>query len=152
MRKTEKVEKLNYKLIITIIVVIAIIALVVVLVNKNKKKEEPTPIETFETMDNGEKYNTSEKLQETKTFEGYEISNISLKEIDGENYFNAKIKNVADQAIGNKSIYIVFKAQTGEDIYKMQVYVGKIEPGKSTNVTSKITKDIIGSYDVEIQF
>lgn len=151
-KKKQKRGKLNYKGIIAIIVLIAIIAVIVVLATRKGKMEEQPQTQTYGTTENGEKYNTSENLQGAKTFDGYEISNIYLKEEAGENIFTAKIKNVTESSIGNKPIYIVFKGQTGEELYKMQVYVSEIKPGKSTSISSKITKDIIEAYDLEIQF
>lgn len=152
VKKEQKKGKRNYRGIIAIILLIAIIVIIVIFATrKNEKQDEPQQ-ETYGTTENGEKYNTSEKLQGTKTFDGYEISNIYLKEEAGENIFTAKIKNVTENSIGNKPIYIVFKNETGEELYKMQVYISEIKPGKSTNISSKIAKDVVGAYDIELQF
>lgn len=153
-KKKQKKAKLNYRGIIAIIVIIVVIVAIVIFATRksNKNNQQQTPVETYKTEEDGTKFNTSTKLQETKTFNGYEISEISLKETEGEVEFSAKIKNVTQNSIGNKSIYIVFKTQSGEELYKMQVYLGEIKPEKSTTISSKITKDIIGAYDLEIQF
>lgn len=145
--------KLNYRGVLAIIVIIAIIVVIVIFATKkNKKEENLPPVETYKTEEDGTKFNTSTKLQETKTFSGYEISNIALKETEGEAEFSAKIKNVTESPIGNKSIYIVFKTQSGEELYKLEVYLGEIKPGKSTTIGSKITKSVVEAYDLEIKF
>ncbi len=154
-KKKQKNVRLNYKGIIAIMVIIAIIiAIVIFVIRKNKKNDEKQlPIDAaYTTEDNGTKVNTSTKLQEIKNFNGYEISNIELKETNGEAEFSAQIKNVTQSSIGNKSIYIVFKSQSEEELYKMQVYLGEIKPEKSTRINSKITKSVIDAYDIEIKF
>ena len=140
-------------MIIAIIVIIAIIIAIVVFATRKttNNNEEQTPTETYKTEDDGTKYNTSTKLQETKTFEGYEISNIGLKEKDGEVDFSAKIKNTTQNSIGKESIYIIFKKQSGEELYKMEAYISEIKPGKSININSKITKAVVDAYDIEIK-
>lgn len=151
-KKTQKKGNLNYRSIIAIIGIIAIIvAIVLIVTTKNKKNNEEQQVETYQTTDTGTKYNTSKKLQETKTFEGYEISNIALSETEGEADFSAKIKNVTENTIGKESIYIIFKKQSGEELYKMETYVSEIKPGKSININSKITKDVVEAYDIEIK-
>lgn len=150
-RIEKKKGKINYKGIIAILLVIAIaVAIIIFATKKNDNPQEQSGQETYEQTEDGSKYNKSEKLQETKTFYGYEISNIGLSEIEGQTTFNAKIKNVTDKAIGNESIYIVFKTKSGEELYKMQVYVTELKPGKSINVNSSITKEVVESYDIEI--
>ncbi len=149
-----KKKKINIKGIVAILVIIAIIVSSIILLTKKgtKEKQDQAPVETYKTEDDGTKFNTSEKLKETKNFNGYEISNIVLKEIDEEVEFSAKIKNVTQNSIGNKSIYVVFKTQSGQELYKMEVYLGEIGPEKSTTINSKITKDVVGAYDIELQF
>ena len=152
-KKTQsKKKKINVKGIIVLLLIIAIIAVVVVLVTRKGNNQEQAPVETYKTEEDGAKFNTSEKLQETKTFNGYEISGIDLNEIEGETNFVAKIKNVTDKTIGNKSAYIVFKTQSGDEIYRMQVYLSEIQPGKSININSKIAVDVVEAYDIELQF
>lgn len=150
-KKQQNKGKLNYKIIIAIIVIIAIIIAVVVIAKSKKNNVEQQQEETYKTTDTGTKYNTSTKLQETKTFEGYEISNIGLSETEGEVDFSAKIKNVTENSIGKESIYIVFKTQSGEELYKMEAYISEIKPGKSININSKITKEVVEAYDIEIK-
>ena len=153
MGKTQnKKSKLNYRGIIAILVIIAVIVAIVIFATRKDKENEQPPVETYKTEEDGAKFNTSEKLQETKTFDGYEISAIDLNEIDGKTNFTAKIKNVTDKTIGNKSAYIVFKTQSGEEIYRMQVYLSEIQPGKTINVNSKLTVNVVESYDIELQF
>ena len=150
-QKKQKKFKLNYRRVIAIIIILAVIIMaVVVITKKTKKQEEQQPEQQYYTTDGESKYNNSEKLQETKNFEGYEITKIGLNEIEGETYFNAKIKNTSNKSIGNELIYIIFKTKTGQEIYKMQVQIDELEPGKTTNINSKITKDVVGAYDIEI--
>ena len=73
-----------------------------------------------------------------------------LKEEEGETVFTAKIKNVTQNSIGGKTIYIIFKGKSGEELYKMQTYISEMKPGKSTNISSKITKNIVEAYDIEL--
>lgn len=152
-KKQQKKAKLNYRGIIAIILIMAIIAVIVLLATRKKNNNEQQPQEeTYQTTEDGSKYNTSENLQGAKTFDGYEISNMYLKEEAGETVFTAKIKNVTENSIGNKPIYIIFKGKSGEELYKMQMYVSEIKPGKSTNISSKITKDVVEAYDIELKF
>lgn len=151
-KKPQKKGKLNYRGIIAIIVIIAIIITIVIFATtRNKNNEEQPQEETYKTEEDGTKYNTSTKLQETKIFEGYEISNIALSETDGEVDFSAKIKNTTQNSIGKESIYIIFKKQSGEELYKMEAYISEIKPGKSININSKITKAVVDAYDIEIK-
>ncbi len=151
-KKKQKKSKLNYRGIMAIIGIIAIIVTIVIFATtKNKKNNEEQPQEeTYKTEEDGTKYNTSENLQGTKTFGGYEISNMYLKEEEGETVFTAKIKNVTQNSIGGKTIYIIFKGKSGEELYKMQTYISEMKPGKSTNISSKITKNVVEAYDIEL--
>lgn len=153
-RVENKKSNLNYGRIMAAILILAIIVAIVVLITRKKdnNNEQPqAPVETYEQQEDGTKYNTSTKLQEAKTFDGYEISAMELKEIEGETTFSAKIKNVTEESIGNESIYIIFKTQSGEELYKMEAYVSEIKPGKSININSSITKDVVEAYDVELK-
>ena len=151
MRKQKKQKKSNYKFVLAIVLIALIIVAVVLIVKNNKNEKNNNNVQNYETMVDGTKFNNSESLKQTKTFGQYELSNADLQERDGEVQFSAKIKNISDKATESKSIYIVFKSQSGEDIYKMQTYLTEIQPGSSMNINSKITKDVINAYTIEIQ-
>lgn len=153
MGRTEKKKSnLNYGKILAIIVVIIISVIIVVATRRKDVTQDQQPqVETYKEEEDGTKFNTSEKLQETKVFENYEISNTAISKKDGETQFSAKIKNVSDTVIGNESVYIIFKSISGEELYRMEVYLSEIQPGKSTTINSKITIDVVESYDIELK-
>lgn len=150
-RVEKKKSQLNYKGIVAILILIAIIVIIIMFATKKKDNNKPQEIQdTYEQNEDGAKYNTSEKLQEEKTFFGYQIYEMKLSEIEGKTTFSAKLKNTTENVIGNESLYIVFKSTTGEELYKMQVYVTEIKPGKSIDINSNITKEVVEAYDIEI--
>ena len=99
-----------------IIIAIAIILIIILLVVKNSNKEEepqqPLPQQQENVTNNveeeyvnvqgdGTKVNISDKLAETKTIDGLEISNIQLTEKDNVSLILADVKNPTNETKGN---------------------------------------------------
>lgn len=149
-KKESKQAQGKRRLAILILILILVIVAVVLIVNKNKKPQNQPENPTTVQEEGGSKTNISEELKKEKTFFGYQVSNTVLKEAEGEATFITTLKNTTENTIGNESIYIIFKSKTGEELYKMEVYVPAIEPGKTLDLNSTIAQNVIDAYDIEI--
>lgn len=151
------------KQVIGVLIGIAVIAIIVVLIVNGKNKEdenianneivESNTVEEekyVEVLENGTKLNTSEKLKETKEIDGMEISNMQLTEEGNITKLLGTITNNSNTTKGNYEINIKLIDENGKELTTLVGYIGELEPGESTQLSTSTTFDYANTYDVEI--
>lgn len=151
------------KQVIGVLIGIAVIAIIVVLIVNGKNKEDENIVNNetvenntveeekyVEVLENGTKLNTSEKLKETKEIDGMEISNMQLTEEGNITKLLGTITNNSNTTKGNYEINIKLIAENGKALTTLVGYIGELEPGESTQLSTSTTFDYANTYDVEI--
>ena len=144
--------------LILITVVVIIIAIIVSDGNKNKGEDEKIVSKTnnnqteefVNILNDGTKLNTSDKLHETKTFDGMEISNFQLTENGNVTLLLGTITNTSTEKKGGYPISITILDKDGNELTVVAAYIGELEPGESTQLNTSATFDYINAYDFEI--
>ena len=75
-------------------------------------------------------------IWKTKEIDGLEISNISIKEIEGTATIQADIKNISLEEKGGFLIDIILVDNTGKKIDKMGGYIDKVQPNESVELNA----------------
>lgn len=151
------------KQVIGVLIGIAVIAIIVVLIASGKNKEDKNIVNNetvenntveeekyVEVLENGTKLNTSEKLKETKEIDGMEISNMQLTEEGNITKLLGTITNKSNTTKGNYEINIKLIDENGKALTTLVGYIGELEPGESTQLSTSTTFDYANTYDVEI--
>ena len=150
----------NEKIGIGVLVLITVIVIIVAVVLSNRNKEDistdnvqatNTQTEEFvNVLSDGTKVNTSDKLHETKTFDGMEISNFQLTENGNVTLLLGTITNTSTEKKGGYPISITILDKDGNELTVVAAYIGELEPGESTQLNTSATFDYINAYDFEI--
>ena len=155
--------KKNEAIVIFSLIAIMVIVLVVVIAVKNKKTDDqnqlannPTNVqnqaveEFVEKMDDGTRVNTSSKLAETKRYDVYEVSNITLVEKGNLSSVRATVKNTSSSVRGDQDIYLEFVDKNGATITKIHGYLDTLQPGASATLSIDTSADFANAYDYKI--
>ena len=150
-----------------IIIAIAIILIIVLLVVKNSNKEEepqqPLPQQQENVTTNeveeeyvnvqgdGTKVNISDKLAETKTIDGLEISNIQLTEKDNVSLILADVKNPTNETKGNFAVKLTILDDAGNELASVSAYIGEIPAGETQQLNTSTTADFANAYDFTVE-
>lgn len=155
----------NKKSIINIAILLLIIAIIIgiiVYINKNEDMEnrgtvkneiveENRPVEEFvQILEDGTKYNTSDKLKETKRFEDFEITNLQLTEKDNVTLLLGTITNVGKTKQGGYPINVKLVDKNGNEIITIAAIIGELEPGESTQLSTNVAENCANAYDFTI--
>ena len=151
-----KNEKIGIGVLVLITVIVIIVA--VVLSNRNKEDNSTDNVQATNTqteefvnvLSDGTKVNTSDKLHETKTFDGMEISNFQLTENGNVTLLLGTITNTSTEKKGGYPISITILDKDGNELTVVAAYIGELEPGESTQLNTSATFDYINAYDFEI--
>lgn len=156
MNKDEK------KWIVLLVAVFIILAVLIIglSLSKNKKTEEKggtqviqeqTEEKYVEVKEDGTKINKSNKLKETKNFEGLEIKNITIETKDNETILKADVENTTSQATGDYAIKIKVVDDLGNEIKQIGGYINYIGPKEKTTLRIKTSYDFANAYDFAIE-
>ena len=172
--------KKNEKIVIGVLVVITVILIIVAIVNNSNESEETegnsanstsqqdsSTNETNETndgeqedeeeekyvsvSDDGTKVNISEKLSETKTIDGIEITDIELTENGNVTQLLATMTNTSDETQGGYVAVLTLLDEDGNVLLEMSPYIAELEPGESTTLNTSATFDYANAYDFTIE-
>lgn len=136
-------------LIVFLVVVIGII--IIRNNNKNKENENTNKSEEFvEVLEDGTRLNISNKLNETKTIDGLEVSNFQITENNNVTVLLGTITNKTSQTRGDYAVSIKVKDKEGNEIVTVGGYIGELKPGQSTQLNCSATFDYANAYDFEI--
>lgn len=151
-------------LVLILITIVVIIVGIVMSINKEKKENEGnnivggvegegnTPVvEEFVNLEeDGTKVNISNKLKETKTFDGLEISNLQLTMKDNVSLILGEIKNVSDTARGGYPVSLTILDKEGNEIIAIGAYIQELQPGQTAKLDTSATFDFANAYDFKI--
>lgn len=147
MKSNEK----NFILVLIIISVIIIAIIAIVTGNKNKKEENANNEEKYvEVLQDGTKLNKSNKLQETKTIDGMEVTDFQLTSNGNVTTLLGTITNKSNDIKGDYPVAIKILDDKGNEIITVGGYIGELQPGKSMQLNCSATFDYANAYDFEI--
>ena len=101
-------------------------------------------------LSDGTKLNTSDKLHETKTFDGMEISDFQLTENDNVTLLLGTVTNTSSTTKGGYPVSLIIKDKEGNEIITIAAYISELDPGESTQLSTSATFDYANAYDFEI--
>ena len=147
--------KKKEKRMIAILVAITIVAIIMLIMMKGNKKEEeeqsePPKEEFVNVLEDGTRLNTSNKLHETKKFEGLEITNFQLTEKGEVTLLLGTITNTSSTSQGGFPVDIKVVDKEGNQIAKVGLFLPPVEPGESTQLSTNATADFANAYDFSI--
>lgn len=141
-------------LVFLALVVIVIVVIAVVVINNKEKQQETTQggeqgqTQTqFYKEEEGTKINTSEKLSQTKEFEGLEISNVALTESENNSTFTATLTNKTNGVSGDFFLDLKFVDKDNNEIATISCKVDSVEPGQSIELNASATANLANAYD-----
>lgn len=158
----DKKEKNNKKLmrimifIIVMLILFIIIALLYTMKEKdigNKKPNETVNenVEEFvKVLEDQTKLNVSKKLQETKKFKGLEIRNLQITEKNNVTLLTGTITNVSEEKQGGYPVNITIQDKDGNKIITIAAFIGELEPGNTSILSTSATFDYANAYDLII--
>ncbi len=170
MKENEK----NGILILATIAIVVIVVLIMILPHDKGKKEvatsqsqtqgqvqkeltannnQNTDQQTEKTKVNGsgEKVNTSEKINTTKETEEFTLSNVSLKETNGETVLSARITNKSGRKQEGFFGNIILLDKSNKEIGKIPVKVSEMNANETREISASITESYIEAYDYKIE-
>ena len=101
-----------------------------------------------EISNDGTATNVSDKLHETKTFEGLEFSGIGVTQKDGATIMTGTIKNASQDITLDQDLKITFVDEEGNEITSINVSVGGLGPGESSNLNIDLSEEMEGSNEI----
>ncbi len=140
------------KTLIAILVAITIVVIIITIIVKSGKKQEEVKTEAVEessstVLEDGTVLNVSDKLHETKKFEGMEISNIQLTETEKETLLIATVTNTSETKQGGYPVKVKMVDEQGNEVKTIDAYIGELQPGKSMKISTSATYEIEKVHD-----
>ncbi len=150
MKKQEKIGILV--LIVISLIIIGILYIVKVSVRKGNETSANLKDNTYvDVFSDGTKLNNSTKIKEPKTLEGMKIENIQLTNNDKGTILFGTITNISNEVAGGFLTEIKAIDEKGNELATAHVFVGKLEPGESTQLNASSTVDYSNAYDLIIK-
>ena len=151
-------EKSGKKALILIIIagviVVGIIPLIKVFTDSQEEAnnvQQQVTEEFVEVLEDGTKLNVSNKLEEVKTFEGMEITDIQITEKDNVTLLLGTVTNKSDKNQGGYPVEVVVLNKEGKEIKTVVAYIKELKPGESTQLSTSATSDYANAYDFTIR-
>lgn len=148
MKKNKKIVIISG--IILIILVLCIGIGIYFWKEKNKPVPQDQEKEYVQTLEDGTKLNISQKLSETKTIDGLEITEIQLTEKGNTTQLLGTITNKTDETKPASIITITFLDKQGNEITSIKPYIKELKPGENTPLNASTTFDYTNAYDIKI--
>ena len=151
--------KTKEKRMICILVIITVVVIGGLLIwrnnvrtNENKQEESEEPKEEYvQVLEDGTKLNISEKLKETKTIDGIEITNIQLTEQGGQTMLLAQATNTKGVESPVVGINIIVVDKSGKEIGKIPGAISPLQAGETKQLIINITEDYANAYDFKVE-
>ena len=161
--KKEESYNMNKKVkkIIAAIMIIIVIAMVITIMLRFRNRKSTENIRTVEEqiipkeefvdkLEDGTRINSSDKLHETKTFDGLEISDFQLTEKDNMTVLLGKITNNANTKKGGYAVNITVLDKDRNEMTTVVAYIKELQPGENTILNVSSTFDYANAYDFTI--
>lgn len=112
---------------------------------ENQVKEEFVNV-----LSDGTKLNTSNKLHTVKKYEGMEFKDFQLTEKENKTTLLGTITNTSEVEKGGYLVDLKLVDKEGNEIETPKVYIKKLQPGESMQLSSFVTGDGANAYDFTI--
>lgn len=152
MNKSERKQ-----VMIMIGVMLAIVIILLIVKSTKGDEQENQPIQNtvqneayVERQEDGTSLNVSDKLKETKKLGDLEFSNIRLTSRNGESYLTATVKNTSSVKTGDEFITITVLDENGNTLTSVYAYLGTIDAGQETTLSTKTSSDFANAYDFTV--
>ena len=104
------------------------------------------------TLDDGTKLNTSDKLQNSKTYKTVEIGNIQVTtDPNGNSAIIANVKNTGSATFEKEVVSLTLLGDNNQEIRKLDVQLPKVEAGKTEQSNWMVTGDVANIKDFKIE-
>ena len=157
VKMNNKKKKNGGKYLLALVVIAAIVALVIFFVTKQSPTEgkpvvdENVAIEkNVKLLDDGSKLNTSNKINSNRTLDNLAVTNITLSYKDGISRIFADVTNKSNTTIDVTAVALTLYAEDGSVIDELEGLIGKLEPGKTTQLNIGASSDYSNAYDLKI--
>lgn len=154
MKKESKNKK---KLVIIMIIFITIIVTIgvtlIYMINNQNKNEMTEKNETYwvETKEDGKKINKSEKISETKEFEGLSLEKQEFVSKDSKTEISIKVTNNTQQNIPVTPIVLILLDKEGKEIVRLNGIINPTKVGENSNIYIGSSLDYVDAYDFKIE-
>ena len=158
--KRKKKIKINIKnkkiaFIVLFLIILIIIIITVIKINKKNNISEnnnTNSSEKFVTIsESGTKTNISSKIQETKTVEGLEFSNLKIIMKNNQTFVTGKVSNSTNNSINGFYFKLTALNENGETIAETEGLLDSvISAGSSIDLETVTSKDFANCYDIQI--
>ena len=147
------------KVIIIALLILVILVGIKILIGNNKNRKNVNNANTsnvaideknVKTLSDGTRLNNSTKMQEIKTIDGLEISNIQLTEKDNVSILLGTVTNKTNETKGDYPVNIIIYDENEKEITTIGGYIGEVNPGESIQLNSSATFDYANAYDFSI--
>ena len=152
MNKSERKQ-----VMIMIGVMLAIVIILLIVKSTKGDEQENQPIQNtvqneayVERHEDATSLNVSHKLKETKKLGDLEFSNIRLTSRNGESYLTATVKNTSSVKTGDEFITITVLDENGNTLTSVYAYLGTIDAGQETTLSTKTSSDFANAYDFTV--
>ena len=152
MNKSERKQ-----VMIMIGVMLAIVIILLIVKSTKGDEQENQPIQNtvqneafVEKQEDGTSLNVSDKLKETKKLGDLEFSNIRITSRNGESYLTATVKNTSSVKTGDEFITITVLDENGNTLTSVYAYLGTIDAGQETTLSTKTSSDFVNAYDFTV--
>lgn len=117
---------------------------------QSQPDQQPKDDEFVQKLDDGRKVNTSQKVKETKSVSGIEISDIQLTENGGISTITATAKNVSQSNMQEKNVKVEVLDKNGQLITTFSAVINEMKPGETSKINASVTVDVSNAYDLRI--
>lgn len=111
--------------------------------------EEPKE-EFVEVLSDGTKLNKSETLQKKKTYDGMEMNDFQLTESGNTTLLLGTITNTSEEEKGGYLVDLIMLDKNNTELERAALYIKKLKPGESMQLSSYVQGDIANAYDFSI--
>ena len=114
------------------------------------KEENIVEEEFVNVLSDGTKLNTSDKLQVAKTYDGMEFKDFQLTEKGNKTTLLGTITNKTSVEKGGYLVDLKLVDKGGKELETPSVYIKKLQPGESMQLSSFVQGDGANAYDFTI--
>lgn len=135
----QNMQKKRIILIGIAVIAIIIIAIVVAFTGEDDKQKEEPGEQYKEVLDDGETtLISSEKLTESREYEGLTISNVKFEIGTATTFISADVINNSGKKTDEQHIDVHLLDKKGEEVQSLLVHVRELQPGETTKFSSTI--------------
>lgn len=166
--------KKNEKIMITLLVIVSIIIIAVLLVirskgneknensnvsdiseassNENNTEQGDVQVDEFVSQSpDGVKSNTSNKIYETKEYQGLEVQIKELTQVNNVTRIFGTIKNTSNTVHSEGAANLKILNKDGNEIIELGIMIRELAPGEEAQLITSATFDYVNAYDYVIE-